>query len=107
MTTRVEKIHRDGQKYYSYPYRLYILENTAEVPDCTVISVPKKIFKRAVKRNLVRRRTREALRFLRTEFPLLERKDVLMVYVAKEILEYGKIVDALRNVLAKIPQDIA
>lgn len=107
MTTRVERLHRDGQKYYSYPYRLYILENTADMPDCTVISVPKKIFKRAVKRNLVRRRTREALRLLRSEFPFLDGKDVLMVYIAKEILEYGKIVEGLRTVLAKVPQDNA
>ena len=50
--TKVERLHSEGKKYYSYPYRLYVLDNTDGDADETVISVPKKIFKRAVKRNL-------------------------------------------------------
>ena len=67
--TKVERLHTEGKKYYSYPYRLYVLDNTDGDADETVISVPKKIFKRAVKRNLVRRRTREALRHIKKECP--------------------------------------
>ena len=48
--TKVERLHTEGKKYYSYPYRLYVLDNTDGDADETVISVPKKIFKRAVKR---------------------------------------------------------
>ena len=48
--TKVERLHSEGKKYYSYPYRLYVLDNTDGDADETVISVPKKIFKRAVKR---------------------------------------------------------
>ena len=65
--TKVERLHSEGKKYYSYPYRLYVLDNTDGDADVTVISVPKKIFKRAVKRNLVRRRTREALRHIKKQ----------------------------------------
>ena len=88
--TRVERLHAHGKKYYSYPYRLYVLDNTDGDADETVISVPKKIFKRAVKRNLVRRRTREALRHIKKECPDFAGKDILMVYTANEILEYVK-----------------
>lgn len=105
--TRAERLHQEGKKYYSYPYRLYVLENTGEEPDCTIISVPKKLFRRAVRRNLIRRRTREALRHVRTEYPALDGKDMLMVYVAKEILDYGQIVGGLRDALAKVPQGVA
>ena len=86
--TKVERLHTEGKKYYSYPYRLYVLDNTDGDADETVISVPKKIFKRAVKRNLVRRRTREALRHIKKECPDFAGKDILMVYTANEILEY-------------------
>ena len=67
-----------------------------------IISVPKKLFKRAVRRNLIRRRTREALRHVRAEYADAAGKDILMVYVANEILEYGKIVEGVRDALAKI-----
>ena len=103
--TRVERLHAHGKKYYSYPYRLYVLDNTDGDADETVISVPKKIFKRAVKRNLVRRRTREALRHIKKECPDCAGKDILMVYTANEILEYGKIAESLSNALAKVAKD--
>ena len=90
--TKVERLHSEGKKYYSYPYRV------------TVISVPKKIFKRAVKRNLVRRRTREALRHIKKQCPDFAGKDILMVYTANEILEYGKIAECLSNALGKVAQ---
>ena len=102
--TKVERLHSEGKKYYSYPYRLYVLDNTDGDADETVISVPKKIFKRAVKRNLVRRRTREALRHIKKECPDFAGKDILMVYTANEILEYGKIAESLSNALAKVAQ---
>ena len=115
--TKVERLHSEGKKYYSYPYRLYVLDNTDGDADETVISVPKKIFKRAVKRNLVRRRTREALRHIKKECPEealrhikkecpdFAGKDILMVYTANEILEYGKIAECLSNALAKVAKD--
>ena len=111
--TKVERLHSEGKKYYSYPYRLYVLDNTDGDADETVISVPKKIFKRAVKRNLVRRRTREALRHIKKECPDFAGKkqcpdfagkDILMVYTANEILEYGKIAECLSNALGKVAQ---
>ena len=103
--TVVERIHASGKRLYSHPYRLYVLDHEGEGAVQTVISVPKKIFKRAVRRNLVRRRIREALRLLKTEFPEMGTKDMLIVYVSTEILEYGKIVDGLRNALGKILKD--
>ena len=97
--TKVERLHSEGKKYYSYPYRLYVLDNTDGDADETVISVPKKIFKRAVKRNLV-----EALRHIKKECPDFAGKDILMVYTANEILEYGKIAECLSNALGKVAQ---
>lgn len=103
--TRVERLHAEGKKIYSYPYRLYVLDSPDGKAEDAVISVPKKLFKRAVRRNLIRRRTREALRHLRTGFPEVSGKDILIVYTSTAVLDYGKIVEGLRNALEKIGQD--
>ena len=87
-----EKIHSEGQKFYSRPYRVYY-----------IISVPKKLFKRAVRRNLIRRRTREALRLMRGEFPALEGRHLMLVYTATEILDYAAIYEGLGAALGKLP----
>lgn len=65
--TVIERLFAGGSKSFpSYPLRVvYMLQDSAEedIPAASIlISVPKKRFKRAVKRNLVKRQVREAYR---------------------------------------------
>ena len=65
--------------------------------------MPKKLFKRAVRRNLIRRRTREAFRHLKKEeYPVLDGMHIMLVYTATEILDYGAITEGLSGALGKI-----
>ena len=98
-----EKIHTDGRKFFSYPFRVYYLPcGEAEIP-VRIFSVPKKLFKRAVRRNLIRRRTREAFRHLKKEeYPVLDGMHIMLVYTATEILVYGAITEGLSGALGKI-----
>ena len=55
-----------------------------------VVSVPKKCFRRAVKRNLLKRRIREAYRLNKNLLPVNAEKggtDILFIYSSKDILE--------------------
>lgn len=65
-----------------------------------LVSVPKKYFKRAVKRNLLKRRMREAYR---TQKELLDIKgtDIMFVYSSPEIAGYSTIRDEVASVLEK------
>ena len=65
-----------------------------------LISVPKKSFKRAVKRNLCKRRIREAWRKQKHE--LTAPVDILFMYPAKEIMSYEQIHAAVGEVIKKI-----
>lgn len=97
-----EKIHTDGRKLYSYPFRIYWLDCAGDQAPARIFSVPKKIYKRAVKRNLIRRRTREAFRHVCGKYPALEGVHLMLIYTATEILDYGRISEELETALGKI-----
>lgn len=66
-----------------------------------MISVPKRLFKRAVKRNLLKRRIREAYR---TQKALLgdTHADILFQYNTTEILSSAQISELVKSILNKI-----
>jgi len=68
-----------------------------------MVSVPKKNFKRAVKRNLLKRRIRESYRIQKNT--LLKGSDILFIYTPKEILSFEEIDDSVMKVIAKINQE--
>ena len=69
------------------------------------VSVPKKNFKRAVKRNLLKRRIREAIRLNRSRLPEGFAADFLFFYRVPEVLDYAAIekavVETFETVAAK------
>lgn len=72
-------------------------------PDCSryVFTVPKKLFKRAVKRNLLKRRMREAVRLNQSAILGDFCADFLLVYIGKDICPYDVIEAAVKEILAK------
>ncbi|MBP5505346.1 MAG: ribonuclease P protein component [Bacteroidales bacterium] len=89
-----------GKVLFKYPFKAYVLLGGASVSRYAV-AVPKKSFKRAVKRNLLKRRTREALRLNQTECLGSFCGDYLFVYIAKDICEYSAIEAAVCDILSK------
>ncbi len=80
--------------------RYLFLKNDSEGERRMMVSVPKKLFKRAVKRNLLKRRIREAYR--RQKSLLAGGVDVLFIYSSKEILPYETIFAAVGAVIEQI-----
>lgn len=78
----------------------YILSPTHADASRIVVSVPKRLFKRAVKRNLLKRRIREAYRHQKglISAPV----DILFIYTAPEVLPYEVIYADMTAVLQKI-----
>lgn len=72
-----------------------------------LISVPKKNFKRAVKRNLLKRRIRESYRKNKELLKLPPNTNVnfMVVYVSKDLLEYSYIERKFKEVLEKISKE--
>lgn len=66
-----------------------------------MVSVPKKNFKRAVKRNLLKRRIRESFRKQKHAIEGTG-TDILFIYEKKEIMTYGEIYEAVGKIIEKI-----
>ncbi len=105
-----DQITKSGASFFSYPFRVVWVESESNeaFPAQLGIAVPKRLFKRAVKRNLIRRRIREAYRKNKEAFylGLNERNKhihVLLIFTHREVLEYaeleGKIILTLQRLL--------
>lgn len=67
-----------------------------------MVSVPKKLFKRAVKRNLLKRRIRESYRKQKHGLEIKEGLDILFMYSTKEVLGYEAIYKAVGEIIIKL-----
>jgi len=65
-----------------------------------LVSVPKRFFKRAVKRNLLKRRIRESYRLRKDLLPVPV--DIAFLYQAHEVLSYDEISAAMAEVLSAV-----
>ena len=82
--------------------RYLVRKNTGCEHARILVSVPKKIFKRAVKRNLCKRRIREAFRKQKHMLTCENGVDILFMYSSKEILDYQTIYTAIGLIIEKI-----
>lgn len=103
--TRIERLMSAG-RWAVLPHLKYCWLHSGEAGfNRILVSVPKKNFKRAVRRNLLKRRLREAYR---TQKDLLEAAgvDILFVYTDREAVDFSLIRDevaaALRDISSRL-----
>lgn len=80
----------------------FLFDSTSTRTNRILVSVPKKLFKRAVKRNLLKRRLRESWRKQKHTLSAGVGYDILFTYSSKEILSYEEIYEAVGKVIEKI-----
>jgi len=107
----IDKLFAEGRSVFAFPLKIVFLELNlkSETPAQAGFAVSKKNFKRAVQRNLIKRRMREAYRLYKPEFyEVLKEMQVAVffVYTAKEITDYAVIESALRKGLKKLVREI-
>lgn len=96
--TAVEALFEQGKSVQAGCLRCrYLRRGEGEEASRVVISVPKRHFKRAVKRNLLKRRIRESYR--RQKQLLGSGTDMLFVYTSREVLPYAAVYEDMTRIL--------
>jgi ribonuclease P protein component len=78
------ELFKSGNSFYSFPFRVVWMckPDAHSSPSRIAVSVPKRIFKKAVDRNLIRRRIKEAFRKNKHDlYSLLETTGKQIVFV--------------------------
>jgi ribonuclease P protein component len=106
---RINRLFTDGEAFIAYPLRVvFLIEPKTDIePLSILVSVPKKRFKRAVKRNILKRRIREAYRLNKQSIcEKLNGKEIQIHiafnYVSNDVLEYATIEKKMKLSLQKI-----
>ena len=109
----VDRLFLNGQSFIAYPLRVVYLpiEEVLGVPASFLVSVPKKKFKRAVKRNLIKRQVREAYRVHKQELYdslVLSGKQLLVafIYLDKEIVSFPEIEKAMTKAIRLLQEKV-
>ncbi len=105
----IEGLFNDGKVVFNYPFRIVWNQYPLETgfPSQVAITVPKRNFKKAVHRNLLKRRIREAFRkqkeLLYAPLSANGTTIIFMIqYTGKELSDYNTIEESIAGVLQKL-----
>lgn len=109
----IEKMFAGGSRSFSlFPLRVVCLPvEELDVPVSVLVSVSKRRFKRAVKRNRVKRLIREAYRL--NKQPLLEavqrsgcRLAVAFIYLSDRVVEFSLLAERMQVALSRLAEEL-
>lgn len=95
----ISALFSEGKSIYKYPIKLYYNHGIDTVK--LGVSVPKKNFKKAVTRNLLKRRLREAYR-KNKNYLTGENYNIMLLYIAKEEEDFQKIESSIIYLLSSL-----
>ncbi|MDR1673000.1 MAG: ribonuclease P protein component [Bacteroidales bacterium] len=108
----IDELFGSGNRLFVYPYKALWVEvaTTAVFPCSFAVSIPKRRFKHAVDRNLLKRRTREAFRVnkhILNDMKQGQQIRLMLVYVSDRLLPFGEMESSIQQILQHLAQQYA
>lgn len=107
----IAELFAEGKSFFAYPFKVVYLQAVLPVPVQVGFSVSKKTFKRAVKRNKLKRRMRESYRLNKTHLYEIVNKNnsqlfVMFIYTGTEMKDYWAIEKGMKKAIAQLTENI-
>ena len=104
----IDLLFKSGKSSFIYPVKVIFITNTIQQSECKVLmTAPKRYLKKAVDRNLVKRRLREAYRLNSIDLKntLVEKNvsaTIAFIYVSSKIINFNDLEAIVIKQIAKI-----
>ncbi len=108
----IELLFKEGTSLKAYPLRLIYRTVPRQAPNDApikgAVSAPAKNFRKAHQRNLLKRRMRESFRLRRHKIELSDdlALDLMVIYMAREILPYQTIDQSMHKLIENLCQKL-
>ena len=104
----IEALFAEGKSFTLHPLRILFKSNSDQsvITHQVLFSVPARSFKRAVDRNLIKRRLREAYRLNKSQLTTAIKLHVAYIYIAKEILSFSVVEEKMLQSIQRLKNEI-
>jgi len=105
----IEKLFVEGNSFVKYPIKLFFVAQAELNTTQATFAVPKRSFKLAVKRNLIKRQLREAYRLNKQPLLMEGGKNfaILFLYLGKDLPKYEALEKSMRSLLKKLKDEVS
>jgi ribonuclease P protein component len=109
--TAVEELFREGRGGFVHPLRYLIVTGAGDPGVAVLVGAPKKLHRRAFRRNLLKRRMREAFRLHSGELHRRATEKgvgmrLALLYAVKDVVDYKVISNAVEEILDRAIRNI-